>query len=128
MAISYKVVSKKPGGMAGENTPRYYPMVTNRQSADLRAVCEMISERSTLHAADVVGVVESLIDLVPELLLGGYSVKLDGLGVFSLHVSGVGRELPAHVTSRDITGVKVGFLPGKRVKTALSQAKFQKIG
>jgi predicted histone-like DNA-binding protein len=127
MAIPYKVVSKKPGGMAGENTPRYYPMLTNRRSADLRAICETISQRSTFNRADVVGVVQSLIELVPELLLDGYNVKLDGLGVFSLHASGVGQELPEQVTKRDITSVKMTFLPTKAIKAELKLAKFEKV-
>ena len=126
MAIKYKVVSKKPGGLAGENAPKYYPVLTGRETADLEYVCERISERSTFSGADVVGVVQSFIELVPELLMNGKNVKLDGFGTFSVHASGTGRDSPEEVTSRDITKLKLSFLPDKRIKRKLSNAEFVK--
>ena len=127
MAIKYKVVSKKPGGLAGEKEPRYYPVLTDREMADLEYVCERISERSTFSGADVVGVVQSFIELVPELLLSGKSVKMDGFGIFSVHASGEGKDSPEQVSSRDITKLKLSFLPDKRIKRKLGGAKFEKV-
>lgn len=126
MSVSYKVVSKKPGGIAGENAPKYYPMVTSREMANLNEVCERIAERSTFSRADVVGVVQSLIDLLPELLLDGKNVRLDGFGIFSIHASGQGKDQPEEVTARDITKLKMSFLPDKQIKKKLKEATFVK--
>jgi predicted histone-like DNA-binding protein len=126
MALKYKVVSKRPGGMAGNNTPRYYPVLTDRSVADLRMVADLISERSSMHSAAVVGVLDALTKLVPQLLQDGHNVRLDGFGTFSLHVSGKGQDTPDKVSVHDITGVKMAFLPDKRIKRNLKVTKFVK--
>ncbi|MEQ8474099.1 MAG: hypothetical protein RIC35_23085 [Marinoscillum sp.] len=61
------------------------------------------------HVTHVVGMIETLIQLVPEMLKQGKSVRLDGFGTFSLHVSGVGKDAPDNVTKRDIMKVKMAF-------------------
>jgi len=127
MAIQYKVVTKRPGGFAGENTPRYYPVLTKRRTANLREVMELISERSAFSRADVIGVVESLIHLIPELLQGGNNVKLDGLGTFSVHARSDGRDHAEEVTLRDIKELKISFLPDKQIKKQMKSTKFTKV-
>lgn len=127
MAVSYKVVSKRPGGMAGSNPPKYFPMVTKRSLMDTRELAEEIGRRNGFSSAHVVGIIETLIQMVPEMLKDGRSVRLDGFGTFSLHVSGVGREDPDKVTKRDITKVKMAFLPSKEIKMKLAATKFRKV-
>ncbi|WP_421871264.1 HU family DNA-binding protein [Marinoscillum sp.] len=127
MAVSYKVVSKRPGGLAGENPPKYYPVVTKRSLVDTRDLAEEISSRNSFSTADVIGIIESLIQMVPEKLQQGSNVRLDGFGTFSLHVSAVGQEDPAKVTKRDITKVKMAFLPSKHIKKKLTGTTFTKV-
>ena len=127
MAIPYKVVSKRPGGMAGENTPKYYPALTNRRVANLRDICEIISDRSTFSHSDVAGVMEALVRLVPELIQDGYNVRLGDLGTFSLHASATGKDDPGKVSQKDITGLKMAFLPSKRIKQELKKTRFKKV-
>lgn len=127
MSISYKVVSKRPGGIAGENSAKYYPSLTNRRKVDLNEISDLITARSTFSRGDVIGVMRSLIDLIPDLLQDGRNVRLDGFGTFSLHASSKGKEDPQKVTSRDITGLKMAFLPDKRIKQKLTQTKFTKV-
>lgn len=92
----------------------------------MEMVSKEIAARSTFTRADIAGVLESFSSLIPELLADGYNVKLDGLGSFSLHVSGKGQEDPEKVSSKDITKVKMAFLPSKRIKKALTQLTFRK--
>lgn len=126
MAVKYKVVSKRPGGFAGENAPRYYPIVTDREIMDLNQVCDFISENLQMHSAHVKGVLETFTRVVPTLLKNGHNVRLDGFGTFSLHVSSKGQDSLEKVTSRDITGIKMAFLPDKRIKRALRTTHFEK--
>lgn len=123
MPIQYKVVTKKPG-LSKE--VRYYPMLTGRESVDLREVCDHISETSAFNPAVVVGVVEALFSAVPHFLSMGKNVHLDGLGTFSVHASSKGKEAADKVTSKDIDELKLAFLPDKRVKQALKTFKFTK--
>lgn len=126
MAVSYKVISKRPGGMAGERTPKYFPIVTKRELVNSRTLAELISERSSFTTPVVIGMIESLIQIIPEMLKKGNNVRLDGLGTFSLHVSGVGKDDPKKVTKRDITKVKMAFLPSKDIKRDLATTEFKK--
>lgn len=127
MAVSYKVVSKRPGGIAGDRPPKYFPMVTGRSLMKTRGLAEEISRRTSFSKADVIGMIETLVQMVPELLQDGHSVQLEGFGTFSLHVSGKGKEHPDKVTKRDITEVRMAFLPSKEIKNQLSRTVFKKV-
>ncbi len=127
MPGSYKVVSKRPGGMAGPSIPKYYPIVTKRETIDSREFAELISEGTTFSTADVLGVIETLVQMVPFYLQQGNNIRLDNFGTFSLHVSGVEQENPKKVTKRDITKVRMTFLPSKEIKRKLTSTQFVKV-
>ena len=112
--------------MAGERKPKYFPMVTKRDLIDTRALAELISERSSFSTPVLIGMIECLTQIIPTMLKDGNNVRLDGLGTFSLHVSGKGRDNPEKVTRRDITKVKMAFLPSKDIKRSLSTTEFKK--
>jgi predicted histone-like DNA-binding protein len=121
------VVSRRPGGLTGTNEPRYYPVLTERRLVELRELCEAVSERSSLTKADLMGAVESLISMIPKYLQDGCTVKLGEFGSFNLHASSLGKDTPQEVTSRDISKVKMTFLPSKLVKRQLAKTDFKKV-
>ncbi len=126
MAVYYKVVSKKPGLSKPDSEPRYYPVLTGRKQADIREVCDLLSEASAASPSHVRAVLEGFIRLIPSLLMDGRTVKLEGFGTFNLHCSSVGQTNPDKVTLSDITGVKVSFLPDRLIKRKLKGTKFKK--
>lgn len=126
MAVKYKVVTKKPGGAAGNHPVKYYPILTDRQGMNLRQLSDLISVRTTLTRGDVMAVIETLIESIPDLLMDGYNVKLGDFGTFSLHASAKGQDDPDKVRGRDITSVKMSFLPSKYVKGRLKHTEFVK--
>ncbi len=126
MAVWYKVVSKRPGGMAGDRSPKYYPAITKRGMINTQELARQLAEQSTFHPGVIHGVIECFIRIIPTMLQKGNSVKLDGFGTFSLHVSGEGHDNPEEVSSKDITHVKMSFLPDKQIKNKLSETKFRK--
>lgn len=127
MSVLYKVVSKKPSGRLSNGAPKYYPVLTGRRQVAIREVCKIIASSSSMTPGDVKGVLEGLIQLIPDLLMDGRTVKLDGFGTFSLHASAVGQDTPEKVTLRDITGVKMSFLPDKEIKRNLKATSFEKM-
>ena len=127
MSISYKATVKRPKGLPVEQEEAYYPVITDREVINLNQVCELIGKRSSMSRADVKGVVHALIDLIPELLLQGRSVRLDELGMFIVHASGQGKPTAAAVTSKDIKALKMVFRPSKEIKMELKKAKFTKV-
>ncbi len=127
MAIRYKVVSKCQPGVKGGGIKKYYVQPTKRHKVDLRELCLDISSRSTLNNADVVAVVQSLLDIIPWHLREGNSVELGDLGIFTLHVSSEGAEKSEKVNHHRVTGVKVGFRPGVYFKRQLKGLSFKKV-
>ena len=127
MAIRYKVVSKCQPGVKGGGNKKYYIQPTKRHKVDLRELCLDISSRSTLNSVDVVAVVQSLLELIPNHLQDGNSVELGDLGIFTLHVSSEGVANPKKVSAHQVKGVKVGFRPGVYFKQQLKGLKFKKV-
>ncbi|MEQ8879862.1 MAG: HU family DNA-binding protein [Cyclobacteriaceae bacterium] len=125
MPVTYTIAMKKPG-LSPDAAPKYYPVLTDRRITNLRKLCYMISDRSTLTSADVMGVIHAMIELIPDLLQDGRTVRLDGFGTFNLHASSEGQTNPDKITSRDITGVRMSFLPDKDIKRRLNKTKFVK--
>ena len=125
MPIYYNVVSKK-SVLSAEPGVKYYPQLTNRRVIDLRAMCNIISEKSTLNSSDIIGVVEALVAETSRQLKDGRNVKLDNLGTFSLHASAKGKDQPEQVTSKDIQKLKVSFLASPYMKRLVKFAKFEK--
>lgn len=127
MAVYYKVVHKRPGGMAGANEPKYYPAPTDRRTVDLRYISKLISSRSSLHSADIYSVAEMLLTIIPELLQDGRNVKFGELGTFSLSVKAEGMDDPEKVTSRNVKEVRMNFRPSPLIKRKLQDTEFEKV-
>ncbi len=126
MALEYEVKTKRSTTLGKDKATLYYPVITGRKLADIRMVAEEISSQTTLSNADVMAVVEAMIKTVPKLLADGYNVRLDNLGIFSVHARAQGREDPAKVTVRDIRELKMSFLPSKLLKRKLQVFKVKK--
>ena len=125
MSLSYKVVSKR-NTLSSKHDTLYYPVLTDRKVADLRAVTDEISRSSMINSADVMAVMEAFRKTMLHLLKEGYNVKIDDLGTFSVHASAKGKEDPEKVSYRDITKLSLSFLPSKDVKHQVNQFKVRK--
>ena len=124
MTIKYKIVKTAHPGVKGGGEYRYYPRVCDRRKMDLEELAKRISGFSTLHPADIMAVLSAFVSELPDLLLDNHSIQLGDFGTFSLHASGLPSDTPEQVNAKKITGVKVAFLPGKRIKQKLKGAKF----
>ena len=125
MALKYELKTKH-NGIESQEKKKYYPVLTGRMVANTERVSEYIGKRTSLSATDVEAVISALADAIPEFLEDNYNVKLDKLGTFSVHATSKGREDPTQITSRDITGLKMSFLPSKRMKRQLTNFKVVK--
>lgn len=126
MSVEYKVVKYASPGVKGGGDYKYYPRITHRKIVKMKELCEHIALVSTFSEGDVMGVLHTFITEIPDLLKDNCSIDLEGLGIFSLHVSGEGSDTEEGVTARNITNTKIAFLPSKRLKAEVSDAKFIK--
>lgn len=124
--ITYKFVALADRISNAETTYKYYPRICDRRKVKLNELSEQISKECSFTPADVIGVLEAFISVVPRLMLNNCSVELGELGIFSLHAKVSGSESSEQVSQRNIGEVKMAFRPSRRVKQSLTQAKFQK--
>lgn len=109
----------KPGeGKTGKQI--CFPKLTGSMKMNLRDVSKILAQRSSLSEGDVYAVVVNLVDLIPEMLMNGYSIKLDGLGSFRLHAKVTTEENPKDVNVHNIKGLRISFRPDNLMKNELS--------
>ena len=127
MSILFKTTKITLPGAGADSKPYYIARSANKQRINLDKISASIASKSTLNKADVYGVIVSLCEEIPELLLNNYSVELHDLGTFSLHISSKAEESPDAVSKSSIKSVKVAFRPGKEIKKLLKMATFKAV-
>ena len=83
-----------------------------------------ISKSCTLTPADVVAVIESFLDKMPEYLKSSNRIRLNKFGIFKLSFSSVGHEKAEDVSSNDIKNLRVLFTPSAELKRELSDVSY----
>lgn len=126
MPIKYKIVKQCEPGIKGGGESRYYARACSRQMRTLPELCEMISDRTTLSRADVVAVIASFTEIIPELLKNGYSVDLGSLGIMSVSIKSKGEKSEREVKRRSISGVQINFRPSVEIKRELKDVSFER--
>ncbi|MBN1968431.1 MAG: HU family DNA-binding protein [Candidatus Delongbacteria bacterium] len=124
--IKYKIVTLAKAGVAGGADYQYYPRIHQREKINLRQLAQRISKKSSFTTADVFGILEALIEEIPELVLSNHSVHLNDLGTFSLHIKANASNSPGEVNEQKIKQLKLAFRPSKYIKQSLKQARFTK--
>lgn len=97
-------------------TGLWTPVAVSTRMVDMDYLADIISERSTVHAADIAAVLTALPEVISLCLAEGFSVQLGKLGSFNLLVEceKTGVKTPAEVSPRQITNVKVQFRPPRK--------------
>lgn len=126
MALTYTIMSTNRPGEGKAGTPMYFPKLTGTSQTNLRQLSKILAMRSTASEADVYLVVTGLINLIPQLLTEGKTVKLDGLGTFRLHARVDPASSPDKVTARNIRELRMSFRPDNEIKRELNAANVKK--
>lgn len=105
----YKKTKQKING-------KWYPKsVTVGKPVSTDEVAKRLAIESTVSPADTFAVLKSLGGVLADFMANGRTVKLDGVGTFyyTANASGNGVDTEADVSSKQITDVRVRFLPEK---------------
>jgi predicted histone-like DNA-binding protein len=125
MSIKFIVVER--GNPAKPDAPRkYYPSIQSNGRMTMRQLAEKAADMSTLTTVDVMAVIESLLAIIPQELEKGNIVELGDFGSFWLRSTSEGSERAAEVRGDQITSLIPRFMPGKRFRRVLDQARFEK--
>lgn len=126
MSVPYNV-RKRINPQKPEEAPLYYPASIYFGEVNMDKIATDIAERSSLTKGDVASVMESFLIDIPKYLLLGYKVRLEGLGIFKLSISGNGKPTEEEVTVQDITSCKILFTPDVKIKTKLEKPEYSKM-
>lgn len=125
MAVNY-VVKQKMNPRDPEAQRKWYGITKSIGNASIRKISKQIEKRSTVSSADVRAVLESFLEIVPELLGDGMTVRLGDFGSFRISIKTEGVEEEKDFSSNNILSNKMIFTPGKEVKNAISLFEYKK--
>jgi predicted histone-like DNA-binding protein len=91
-----------------------------------REIAERIARGSSLTPGDVRATLYALAEVMETYLHGGYSVKLDEIGVFRLSATSDGYELPEECTPHRVRAAKLCFRADPQIKSKLKHVKFER--
>jgi predicted histone-like DNA-binding protein len=125
MTVYYKISPVK-SHFDPEGKVRYIARPCKRRKINIDEISEIISTRSSFSKPDVMGVLYSFVDLIPELLMENCMVHLKPLGVFSLSYKSKSVENPEDISLRSVTEVRMQFRPDPEVKRMLMKTEVRK--
>lgn len=104
-------VKQRQNPLDRETDSKYYASAEYGEEIDVPKLAKEISKSCTLTPADVVAVIESFLNKMPEYLKSSNRIRLNKFGIFKLSFSSVGHEKAEDVSSITILKIYVFFLP-----------------
>jgi len=125
MAVPYSVVERGNPGKPSQ-PKKFYASAKSSGEISIRDLANEIAEISTMSLPDVIGVLESVVMLVPRHISQGKIIRLGELGSLRISVSSEGEEKAEDVNARSIKSNKFLFTPGKDLQKALKNVEYVK--
>ena len=114
MAILYRL-SQNNNRKNTKAYGKWYARAVSTNQIGLNEVSQRIQQNCSMKRSDVKAVLEELIEVLTQELQNSHSVKLDGLGTFSMGLTSTGtvtvREFNA---AQNVVGLHVNFLPDRK--------------
>lgn len=107
-------------------SPKFYPSIVSNGVIDLTELSRSVSKRCSLTYSDVYAVIYALLDVIPENLSNGKTVKLGDLGSFRLTLRSEGADSIDKFNPKLIKQFKVNFRQGAEFKKQLAEMKISK--
>ncbi len=127
MPIKFKSIEKAQPGITGGGERKFYATKVSSGDIQLRELAKDISTISTVSTADVMAVLEALLETMPKYLADGKTIRLGDFGSFNIGISSRGESDAKSVTAHSITKNKMRFTPGKELRNTLSTVSYEKI-
>ncbi|WP_455584746.1 HU family DNA-binding protein [Bacteroides sp.] len=112
MPLFYKGILATKANKEGAKT--WHPtLVKMKKVVNTQTLAEEIAEKASLTPGDVQNVVRNLLSVMRGHLLNSYSVRLEGLGTFTMKIRSRGKGVDAEekVNPNQITSVHCRFTP-----------------
>lgn len=125
MSVKIKSVMKRNPLQPGSK-PKYYPSVVSNGEYTIKQLAKRVAEMSSFAEGDVLGILQTILQAIPEALSDGKIVRLGDLGSLRISIKAEGIEDEKKVTINQIKSTSVIFSPGKDLKAAVSRVQFEK--
>lgn len=123
---SLSKMSSQPGTVKSQITEhKFYADVQTQRMETGEFVAHVADHGSSFSRGTLNGALCDLVDCMRHELLDGKRVALGDLGEFYCSVSSTGERKAEDFTSKNITGVKVIYVPGPRFQELLKDASFE---
>ncbi len=103
---------------------RAYAKAQINGEMSLKALAKEVSNKSTVHYADVSGVLIAAVETMLAALKEGKQVDFGELGKFRLQITSKGAVTAEEFTAANIKGVNIQFVPGDDLKTIFQDLQF----
>lgn len=117
-------ITKRQNPLDRDADSKYYASTEYGEEIDVNALAKEISKSCTLTPADIVAVIESFLDKMPQYLKSSNRIRLNKFGIFKLSFSSVGHDKAEDVSSNDIKSLRVLFTPIAELKKELSDVSY----
>lgn len=106
---------------------KYYPIAHSTGEANLRQIARRIASMSTVNSADVLAVLDLLVQVMEEELTDGRLLRLGDLGTFRLNLQCTGAPTAKEVSNTHVQKARLRFKPGEQLAAALLTLSYEKI-
>ena len=110
MAIKYVLV-ERPNPQDRTAPKKFYANAVVRGSMGLEGLAERIAGASTASKGDIMLVLTALGEQLQQLMMEGYSVKINGLGTFRVTINGIGSDTAEEFSSSLIRKFSIRYRP-----------------
>ena len=117
-------VTKRQNPLNREADSKYYASAEYGEEIDVNAFAKEISKSCTLTPTDIVAVIESFLDKMPQYLKSSNRIRLNKFGIFKFSFSSIGHEKAEDISSNDIKNLRVLFTPSAELKKELSDVSY----
>lgn len=117
-------VTKRQNPLDRKGDSKYYAMAAYGEEINVNDLAKEISKSCTLTPVDIVAVIESFLDKIPQYLKKSNRIRLNKFGIFKLSFSSVGQISKDDVSSKDIKNIRVLFMPSAELKKELSDVGY----
>lgn len=126
MAVRFKAIERvNPRDLTLDR--KYYASLISGDKVTFEELAELISKVSNLNYGEVLGALGTFLEITEIQLRHGRSVHLNTLGTFYLTLRSEGTDTEEELNSDHITGAKIRFRPGKRLKKMVKTLDFVKV-
>ena len=133
MSVFYRLHQDQSVGT--KRSGKWYARMVPTSCINTRQLAEIMQRNCTVKKADILAVLDELVETMRDQLQDSKRVKLDGFGSFKIGISSKGaRSAKAFTVADNIKGMHIVFTPerstdaaGNRVKQFLQGAKCEEL-